>query len=690
MRSCYIFTLIVFFQFTNLLAQDEIDILIPDGGGLPELGSDDHISEAQRKQILTTLKQNVEQLQIEGIIDTNAVSTTALLSNFQWPLRQANGFNYNSYYGISNYVDHNSNYPNAITDYNCGTRSYDLDNGYNHKGIDIFTWPFGWDMMDDNQVEVIAGAAGVIIGKDDGNYDKNCSFTGSWNAVYIRHTDGTVAWYGHLKNGSLTAKNVGESVSSGEYLGVVGSSGQSTGPHLHLEIYNSNNALLDPYSGTCNNLNNNSLWANQKPYYESTLNVILTHSTDPSDNSCYPDASNKSNDFTAGNRIYFGAYYHDYLANQVTNFKIYQPDNSLWTDWAHSNPTTHFSAAYWYWYFTLPTNPQNGQWRFEATYQGRTLTHYFNVTGGSGGTPNLICRNRGSINVNGSTITISNFQIENAGTATANSSYLGYYLSTNTTISTSDYYIGRDFVTSLTAGQFSTESITVDVSNISPAIPDGTYYIGFLIDYQEVISESNESDNNDCYWTSPTLSLSSCSNSLTITDTYANSSYKAAQSIITNGTVNVTGNGSFKAGQSITLRPGFHAQSGCNFIASIEACANLSDNSDLENVSRKATSENELVTTAKIIKDTKLEVFPNPFEQSTNIRLSLSKPQPFSLAIYSGTGQIIEKLDDFHSKEAGLYDYRFTAQNLPNGIYFLILNTANGTIGKKIVLIGND
>ena len=101
----------------------------------------------------------------------------------------------------------------------------------------MYTWPFSWYKMDHDQVKVVAAADGVIIYKSDGNFDKNCGFNNdNWNAVYVEHADGSVAWYGHLKNGSLSTKAVGESVSSGEYLGIVGSSGSSTGPHLHFEV----------------------------------------------------------------------------------------------------------------------------------------------------------------------------------------------------------------------------------------------------------------------------------------------------------------------------------------------------------------------------------------------------------------------------------------------------------------------
>ena len=77
--------------------------------------------------------------------------------------------------------------------------------------------------MDENAVEIISIADGMIIHKQDGNDDRSCSIGGkTWNAIYIQHADGSIAWYGHLKKGSITSKSVGEIVQAGEYLGVVG------------------------------------------------------------------------------------------------------------------------------------------------------------------------------------------------------------------------------------------------------------------------------------------------------------------------------------------------------------------------------------------------------------------------------------------------------------------------------------
>lgn len=238
----------------------------------------------------------------------NRASTAVL---FSWPIRKKAGLTDPGFYGISNYIDRNPAYPNLIQDYNCGTRSYDMASGYNHKGTDIFSHPFSWYKMDSNQVEIIAAAAGTIIGKSDGNFDRSCSFGSSdWNAVYIQHADGSVAWYGHMKKGSVTSKAIGQTVAVGEFLGVMGSSGSSTGPHLHFEVYNSSNVLVDPWNGPCNSAP--SWWASQQPYYNSTVNKIMTCNRPPDYYSCPTiERPNESKNFCFGDTVYLLAFYRD-------------------------------------------------------------------------------------------------------------------------------------------------------------------------------------------------------------------------------------------------------------------------------------------------------------------------------------------------------------------------------------------
>ena len=82
------------------------------------------------------------------------------------------------------------------------------------------------------------GAAGVGVtefaGWNTGGYG---------NLVVIRHRLGYTTWYAHLS--SITTW-VGENVSGGTRIGYVGSTGHSTGPHLHFEL-RKNAVPIDPF-----------------------------------------------------------------------------------------------------------------------------------------------------------------------------------------------------------------------------------------------------------------------------------------------------------------------------------------------------------------------------------------------------------------------------------------------------------
>jgi murein DD-endopeptidase MepM/ murein hydrolase activator NlpD len=85
-----------------------------------------------------------------------------------------------------------------------------------HAGIDIAT-SFG--------DPVRAAADGVVLRASFGN--------GYGREVMIDHGNGIQTLYGHLSGFAVTA---GEQVKRGQVIGYVGSSGRSTGPHLHYEV----------------------------------------------------------------------------------------------------------------------------------------------------------------------------------------------------------------------------------------------------------------------------------------------------------------------------------------------------------------------------------------------------------------------------------------------------------------------
>jgi len=346
------------------------------------------LTNEQRQHMIQTVGASIETLKRENRL-LFSESSRGNHPLFIWPVQKAGNVDFNEVWAISNYVDHNVNFPNQLTDYNCGTATYDTTNGYNHQGLDVYTWPFSWKLMDDDAVEIISAAAGQIVFKSDGEFDRSCDFntTTPWNAVYVQHSDGSVAVYGHMKNGSTTSKNVGDMVAEGEYLGVVGSSGVSTGPHLHFEVYEGVvngvlTGLIDPYSGSCNSMNANSWWANQKPYVNPKINAALTHSQIPDIFPPCPTTETpyENSEFETDDDFYFAAYLRDQTLNDNITFEIIRPDDtSLFGAWNATAPATSSS---WYYYY----GPYNGffdmvgQWEWRVTFGGETVTHNFNVS----------------------------------------------------------------------------------------------------------------------------------------------------------------------------------------------------------------------------------------------------------------------------------------------------------------------
>lgn len=358
--------------------QEEAPFLDPDGGGPAPVEATDAGSDTVQRQWLDEAAATARRLQDLGLMERPNLAAATL---FAWPV-QASGLGEFGHHGISNFVDQNPNVPNLVLDYNCGSRTYDLSSGYNHQGTDIFTWPFGWLRMAGGNLEAVAAAPGTIVAKVDGNFDQNCSMTtctaSAANRIAIQHADGTQAWYLHFKSGSLTAKSIGQTVAAGEFLGVIGSSGCSTGPHLHFELYTSpaQTALIDPYQGPCNSMNTDSWWQSQRDYRDSAINRLATHSAPPVFPSCPGiETTNEKRFFQFSETMYVIPYYRDQQANDTTQYSLVFPNGTTWQTWSHSSTQT-YNSSYWWWTWNLPLGPQ-GRWTFRAVFRGVTYERPF-------------------------------------------------------------------------------------------------------------------------------------------------------------------------------------------------------------------------------------------------------------------------------------------------------------------------
>ena len=110
-----------------------------------------------------------------------------------------------------------------------------------HDGIDIGS-------VQKNVDNVIAAKDGTVIyPKESDNIsheDGSISSSGYGNYVIIDHGDGTTTLYGHMYKDTITVR-AGDSVKQGQVIGKVGSSGRSTGTHLHFTI-KVNGIAIDP------------------------------------------------------------------------------------------------------------------------------------------------------------------------------------------------------------------------------------------------------------------------------------------------------------------------------------------------------------------------------------------------------------------------------------------------------------
>lgn len=106
---------------------------------------------------------------------------------------------------------------------------------------------YGWDIANSQGTPVFALAAGTVRDIRTGSYPGDQTSgplpgrTG--NSVHINHSDNYFSYYGHLYRVLVSA---GQQVLCGQIVGLMGTTGNSTGPHLHFEVHRPRLTSVDP------------------------------------------------------------------------------------------------------------------------------------------------------------------------------------------------------------------------------------------------------------------------------------------------------------------------------------------------------------------------------------------------------------------------------------------------------------
>ncbi len=111
--------------------------------------------------------------------------------------------------------------------------AYSISSRYGYRNPSISGWGFhgGIDIIrygGSTGVPVVASASGTVVTAYSG-------WSGYGHTVVINHGNGITTRYAHMQPGSICVR-AGQYVYQGQQIGRIGSTGNSTGPHLHFEV----------------------------------------------------------------------------------------------------------------------------------------------------------------------------------------------------------------------------------------------------------------------------------------------------------------------------------------------------------------------------------------------------------------------------------------------------------------------
>lgn len=237
-------------------------------------------------------------------------------------------------YYLVNYVDWSFD---SIQDFKCGHKTYD-----GHQGTDFTLRNFA---QMDAGVDVYAANTGVVTYILDTLFDRNKTAVagGLGNYVAIRHFNGFYTYYGHLKKGSV-ALQLSDTVTMGQKIAEVGSSGYSSDPHLHFEVWYDSLYYWDPFSGSCGNPQ--TLWLDTLAYVHE-FGLIDHDFTDfiPTLDTLKERLPGQEVFSSSDRVVTFWVQGYGVFPGDISTVKWYDPQGDLWFQFDYAHP-----YEWWYYY----------------------------------------------------------------------------------------------------------------------------------------------------------------------------------------------------------------------------------------------------------------------------------------------------------------------------------------------------
>lgn len=273
-------------------------------------------------------------------------------------------------------------WPNNFVDLDttAGIRAYNgSDYTYDgHRGIDTEIKGFAAQAVG---VPVFAALDGTVIEAHDGEFDMNTqSGNQPVNYVKIDHGNGQTTTYFHLKKNSV-AVTVGQHVVAGEQIGLTGSSGSSTAPHLHFQS-EVNGAVYEPFAGSARP--GDSGWTSQPPFRTDVYlrEIVLTNQNLGSWQG-YPFDTTRTGTFLTGVQS-VGVWFTLCNGESISNFsgRYIRPDGSVALTTQTFNILPYRQGIWAFYYFV--NLDVTGNWKLQILLNGQLFTeaHFTVVSSG--------------------------------------------------------------------------------------------------------------------------------------------------------------------------------------------------------------------------------------------------------------------------------------------------------------------
>lgn len=203
------------------------------------------------------------------------------------------------------------------------------------------------------------------------------------------------------------------------------------------------------------------------------------------------------------------------LFNNTRLNEIFWINQPIWDKWKEvREASSEFDIG-----FPTSSMYQNEEGKWAVSFEKCTLTWNEETsevlvhccTNDTDGSNLTYVPNAGTLEVDGSEITLTNVTILNNGNCNAGGFQVGFYLSNNETFTTEDYLIHQVGFSNLEVNQSEQISFAVDITAIPFEMPpNGAYFVGLLIDPNQSVSEINEEDNRG-HWQTPRVNIQNTS-----------------------------------------------------------------------------------------------------------------------------------------------------------------------------------